>query len=75
MSITIGTCGNCGGRVSVPEMWGATVPPVPTCEACGARQRQSHGPVIDMERPAKQFRECLSDGTSRTRSASEGDKK
>jgi hypothetical protein len=49
MIITIGTCGNCGGRVTVPELWSATVPAVPTCEACGARQKQSHGPVIDME--------------------------
>ncbi len=46
---TIGTCSVCGGAVTVPGIWGAIIPPVPTCSACGATKRESHGPVIDME--------------------------
>lgn len=49
MNVSIGTCGNCGGRVSVPDIWHGTVPPTPTCETCGARPRQAHGPVIEMQ--------------------------
>lgn len=49
MEVTIGTCSNCGGRVTVPQLWSATVPPIPTCQGCGARKRQPHGEVIDME--------------------------
>lgn len=52
MDTTIGTCSLCGGRVTVPELWAATIPPVPTCTSCGARQKQPYGPVIEMERPA-----------------------
>lgn len=46
---TIGTCSICGGAVTVPSIWGAIVPPTPSCSACGATKRKSHGPVIDME--------------------------
>jgi ribosomal protein S27E len=53
MNQTVGTCGNCGGRVSVPESWLSTVPPVPACERCGATVAQPHGPVIEMTPPAK----------------------
>lgn len=45
----IGTCSRCGGRVGVPRIWSAVIPPVPTCQRCGATRRDSHGPVIDMD--------------------------
>lgn len=32
----IGKCSLCGGRVTVPIAWWSVVPPVPTCERCGA---------------------------------------
>lgn len=51
MDRTIGTCSNCGGRVTLPEIWMGVIPPVPTCQSCGATQKQPHGPVIEMERP------------------------
>lgn len=47
MTTTIGTCSCCGGRVSVPAVFFSVVPPVPTCESCGATKRD-HGPVVDM---------------------------
>ena len=47
---TIGTCGKCDGPVQVPEFWGGTVPPVPTCAHCGATARDPYGPTIPMEK-------------------------
>lgn len=47
MNATVGTCSLCGGRVSVPSPWMGTIPPVPTCDSCGATAA-SHGPVIPM---------------------------
>ena len=47
--VSIGTCGRCGGRVSVPRVWMGTIPPTPTCESCGAIPREAHGPVIPMQ--------------------------
>ena len=52
MNKTIGTCSICGGRVTVPHIWGGAIPPTPTCESCGA-MAASHGPVIEMQRPTK----------------------
>ena len=49
---TIGTCSICGGRVTVPHIWGGVTPPTPTCEQCGARAA-SHGPVIEMQRATR----------------------
>ena len=49
----IGTCSRCGGPVSVPNIWGGVIPPVPTCQNCGAVKRTKYGPVIDMEDPVK----------------------
>lgn len=46
---TIGTCSKCGGPVTVPDMWGGPHPAVPKCEGCGARAKNSYGPVIPME--------------------------
>lgn len=53
MNITIGTCGNCGGRVSVPRAWMGIHPPVPRCESCGARIKNPWGEAIPMERPSR----------------------
>lgn len=55
-SQTIGTCGNCGGPVQVPMYWGGTIPPAATCASCGARAKQSYGPIITMEGRMAQLR-------------------
>lgn len=48
MSIrVVGTCGNCGGRVVEPAFYHCVIPPVPTCESCGATVAV-HGPVLPM---------------------------
>lgn len=46
--LTIGTCGNCGGRVSFPTHM---VNPVARCESCGATPRESFGRIIPMNPP------------------------
>lgn len=46
--MTIGTCSICGGRVCTPDVWYGVIPPVPTCDQCGATKRD-HGPIIDMK--------------------------
>jgi hypothetical protein len=43
----VGTCGNCGGEVRLPNIWWATIPPIPRCENCGARPKKP--PTIEME--------------------------
>lgn len=43
----VGTCSICGGRVTIPDVWGAIIPPTPTCESCGAVAAQN-GPIIPM---------------------------
>jgi hypothetical protein len=48
---TIGTCNECGGPVQVPELWGGSVPPTPTCARCGAIAQNPYGRVIPMTRP------------------------
>jgi hypothetical protein len=48
MQTCLGTCGICGGRVSVPTAWYGTQLPAPACETCGAKARNAYGPVIDM---------------------------
>jgi hypothetical protein len=48
---TIGSCSLCGGPVTVPELWGGSVPPVPRCRSCGATARMPFGPVVPMEPP------------------------
>lgn len=44
----VGTCGNCGGPVMTPELWGGAIPPTPECAHCGATPQSSFGPVIPM---------------------------
>jgi len=45
----VGTCGKCGGPVTVPFAWWGTSPPVPCCNVCGAYVKNSYGPVLPME--------------------------
>lgn len=45
---TIGTCSNCGGRVTVPTEWLGIHPPVPSCQSCGAMKAEPYGPVVKM---------------------------
>ena len=55
---THGTCNQCGGRVTTPRAYMSVVPPIPTCERCGATKKQPHGAVIEMEpRKADLYRE------------------
>jgi len=49
MKTTIGTCGACGGPVTVPTVWMGVNPPIPQCEHCHRTPKHSHGPVIPME--------------------------
>jgi len=49
----VGTCGLCGGPVTVPRTFHSIVLPTPTCKNCGATKR-AHGPVLDMEPPRSQ---------------------
>lgn len=51
MKITIGTCGACGGPVTIPTIWHGVTPPTPQCDRCGATPANPHGPVIEMQRP------------------------
>lgn len=48
-STVIGTCSLCQGAVSIPRLWSGTIPPIPTCERCGATKKQPFGAVIEME--------------------------
>lgn len=52
-TITVGTCGRCGGRVAIHKVWMSVDPQIPQCQSCGARPRQPHGPVLDMEETTK----------------------
>jgi hypothetical protein len=55
MSVTrIGTCGICGGAVSVPAVWFGIIPPDAHCERCGAVPKNQYGPVLPMEQ-ARQY--------------------
>jgi hypothetical protein len=50
---TVGTCGNCGGPVEVPDAWYGTVPPIPTCRSCGATMARPFGPTLPMNPPMR----------------------
>jgi hypothetical protein len=52
---TLGTCGNCGGAVTVDTIFFSVVPPKPSCESCGAQPVECHGPVIPMQPGPKRF--------------------
>lgn len=59
----IGTCGLCGGRVTVPDVWMGIYPPVPTCESCGAVAQQPQLPVIPMQPNPYRFRHTTTGST------------
>ena len=44
----VGTCSCCQGPVTVPTMYHSIVPPVPTCQRCGAKAAPNYGRVIPM---------------------------
>jgi hypothetical protein len=45
----VGKCSICGGIVSVPTVFLSVVPPVPTCESCGASEDQTANlPTVPM---------------------------
>jgi hypothetical protein len=52
----VGTCGNCGGAVTVPTVWLGVVPPTPTCQCCGATPKDAHGLVREMNPPSQRDR-------------------
>lgn len=45
----IGTCGSCGGMVTLPDYWHGIKPPVPRCTQCGRTKKNPYGPRIEME--------------------------
>jgi hypothetical protein len=45
----VGTCGSCGGCVSVPYVWNGLHPPKPQCLQCGKHPKESFGKIIPME--------------------------
>ena len=61
MSICLGTCSLCGGRVTVTDIWHGVNPPMPTCERCHATPKQ-HGPVTEREPPRTAGNFVLADG-------------
>ena len=46
MKRVLGVCSQCGGFVAMPESWRGIVPPLPTCDSCGATVRL---PVLPTE--------------------------
>lgn len=50
---TIGTCGNCGGPITVPMFWGGPTPAPAHCDWCGARPKRVFGPEFEMEPSGK----------------------
>lgn len=51
---TVGTCGNCGGPIDVPDTWMGICPPTPTCRSCGSTPKDAHGPKREMNpRPTR----------------------
>ena len=59
----VGTCGNCGGAVTLPIVWMSVVPPVASCEDCGATVAQG-GPILPMNLPTPPLRIYTTDLTS-----------
>lgn len=66
MKTVVGTCGICGGPVSVPGVWSGIIPPTPTCRDCGATAVPNHGPVMPMKpaMPTIVARSVVIDGNS-----------
>jgi len=49
--IVLGTCGNCGGPVTMPSSWMGILQPPKRCRRCGATAAE-HGPRMPMNPPA-----------------------
>lgn len=66
----IGTCGNCGGPVEVPDIWMGIYRPTPTCRVCGAVPERAFGPVIPMRNKSGGYKygQGRLEGKIRTRS-------
>jgi hypothetical protein len=60
MSI-IGTCSICSGPVIVPTIWYGVVPPIGTCNTCGATEAkpEDFGPIIPMNPPKRGYKWTL----------------
>ena len=43
-----GRCSICGGTVTTPHVYHSVVPPTPTCQACGAKKKNTL-PIVEME--------------------------
>lgn len=46
--VIVGTCGICGGPVTLPRIWGGVNLPPKTCATCGATAKESYGPILPM---------------------------
>lgn len=64
--VIIGTCGDCGGPVTVPKIWSGVIPPTPQCAQCGAYAAKSYGPTIPMQ--DSEYRVCVFCGSEGHRS-------
>lgn len=61
--IPVGRCGECGGVVSVPEVWAGTQRPPERCEECGAEADPARGlPHLPMKRRPKIEANCTCAG-------------
>jgi hypothetical protein len=64
-TITVGRCSICAGDVTVPQIWSATVPPVPTCNRCFA-QAAKPVPILPMvPQPVKPVFDLLTNELSK----------
>ncbi|MAG26457.1 hypothetical protein CMI47_12985 [Candidatus Pacearchaeota archaeon] len=66
----IGKCSICEGYVTVPQVWWGVIPPVPTCEECGAI-KDSDLPVIKMKLAPQTWLSAGTTITSHTSRANE----
>lgn len=55
----VGTCGICGGDVTVPSVWHSIIPAKPTCVQCGATAADPSKPVLPMNPPNKPFQKPM----------------
>lgn len=56
--VQIGTCGNCGGPVEVPQVWMGIYPPTPRCRSCGATPKEAFGKRMEMNPSPKRDFSC-----------------
>lgn len=63
----VGTCGLCGGPVTLPRVWHGVIPPAAACSDCGAYVKKDYGPVLPMSPPAQWTTEIKIDPESHKR--------